>query len=151
MGTRVGCRVGLRVGCRVGDWVVGRRVVGGWVVGCRVGICVGVLVGLRVGAREMGARVGARVGVFVEHCSVAPDQPVAVAVPLHGDHTHEKVVYPLAEMARVPDVVPGAYAGIVNDREETIVSCPPCKVPPSWSITLNVTLAAPDAHTVGYA
>jgi hypothetical protein len=70
----------------------------------------------------MGARVGARVGVLVEHCSVAPEQPVAVAVPLHGDHTHEKEVDPLAEMVWVPDVVPGVYAGIVNGREETIVS-----------------------------
>jgi hypothetical protein len=70
---------------------------------------------------------------------------------VHGDHTHEKVVYPLAEMVWVLDVVPGVYAGIVNDREETIVSFLPSKSPLSRSITVNVTVAAPDAHTVGYA
>jgi hypothetical protein len=40
---------------------------------------------------------------------------------------------------------------MVNDRVETIVSSPFPKDPPSSSQMLNVTVAAPEAHTVGYA
>jgi hypothetical protein len=40
---------------------------------------------------------------------------------------------------------------MVNDRVETRVSSPFKKDPPSSSPTLNVTVAAPEAHTAGYA
>jgi hypothetical protein len=86
--------------------------------------------------------------VHAEHGSVAPEHPTVYDVLLHGYHLHEKVVDRLEVMVVEPDVLPpGLYAGMVNDREVTIVS----SLPTSLSRMLNVTVAAPEAHTAGYA